>query len=204
MSAKQPIPDLQLEKLAAGELSETEEKQLLAALEQEPGGAARLEQIRASNEEILNAYPAHLMAVQIRAKHEAELNRSAAKRPVWVPVTATVATGLAAALALMLVLPGPGTSPGGLGVVESALGGADLCKDDEMCSELANCSFDDRLDAVLRALEKAEQETGEKTLYMVSVTDEVNRIQEKARRPCRGHGPAGRLSCRAVGPQSSG
>jgi 2,3-diketo-5-methylthiopentyl-1-phosphate enolase len=67
-------------------------------------------------------------------------------------------------------------------VYETALGGADLCKDDEMCSELSNSRFEDRLEAVLRALEKAEQETGHKTLYMVSITDEANRVTEKARR----------------------
>jgi 2,3-diketo-5-methylthiopentyl-1-phosphate enolase len=67
-------------------------------------------------------------------------------------------------------------------VYQSALGGADLCKDDEMCSELANCSFDARLEAVLKALDKAEQETGEKTIYLVSITDESNRVHAKALR----------------------
>ena len=67
-------------------------------------------------------------------------------------------------------------------VYQTALGGADLCKDDEMCSELANCRFEDRLEAVLEALAKAERETGHKTLYMVSITDEANRVAEKARR----------------------
>lgn len=67
-------------------------------------------------------------------------------------------------------------------VYQTALGGADLCKDDEMCSELANCSFEDRLEAVLEALDKAESETGHKTLYMVSITDEVDRVVEKCHR----------------------
>jgi 2,3-diketo-5-methylthiopentyl-1-phosphate enolase len=90
-------------------------------------------------------------------------------------------------LCLQIIKPKMGMTPEETAaqVYQSALGGADLCKDDEMCSELANCSFDDRLEAVLRALEKAEQETGEKTLYMVSITDEVDRVQEKARRAVR-------------------
>jgi 2,3-diketo-5-methylthiopentyl-1-phosphate enolase len=46
---------------------------------------------------------------------------------------------------------------------------------------LPNCRFDDRLEAVLKALDTAERETGHKTLYMVSITDEVNRVVEKAR-----------------------
>jgi 2,3-diketo-5-methylthiopentyl-1-phosphate enolase len=68
-----------------------------------------------------------------------------------------------------------------------------------MCSELENCPFDARLEAVLRALEKAEKETGHKTLYMVSITDEVDRIQEKARRACR-NGATGLLLAYSAGP----
>ncbi len=90
-------------------------------------------------------------------------------------------------LTLQIIKPKMGMTPEETAnqVYQSALGGADLCKDDEMCTELENCSFDARLEAVLRALEKSEKETGHKTLYMVSITDEVDRIQEKARRACR-------------------
>ena len=56
-------------------------------------------------------------------------------------------------------------------VYQTALGGADLCKDDEMLTELSNCPWEALLEAVLRALEKAEKETGHKTLYMLSITD---------------------------------
>jgi 2,3-diketo-5-methylthiopentyl-1-phosphate enolase len=103
-------------------------------------------------------------------------------------------------LCLQIIKPKMGMTPEETAAqtYQSALGGADLCKDDEMCSELANCSFDDRLAAVLQALEKAEQETGEKTLYMVSVTDEVDRIQEKARRAVRA-GATGLLVAYPVG-----
>ena len=64
-------------------------------------------------------------------------------------------------LCLQIIKPKMGMTPEETAaqVYQSALGGADLCKDDEMCSELANCSFDDRLEAVLKALDKAEQET---------------------------------------------
>jgi 2,3-diketo-5-methylthiopentyl-1-phosphate enolase len=84
-------------------------------------------------------------------------------------------------------------------VYQSALGGADLCKDDEMCSELDICPFDARLEAVLRALEKAEKETGHKTLYMVSITDEADNVLEKARRACR-NGATGLLLAYSAGP----
>jgi 2,3-diketo-5-methylthiopentyl-1-phosphate enolase len=90
-------------------------------------------------------------------------------------------------LVLQIIKPKMGMTPEETAaqVYQSALGGADLVKDDEMCSELANCPFDARLEAVLKALDKAEQETGHKTLYMASITDEVDRVADKARRAVR-------------------
>ncbi|MCE5258287.1 MAG: RuBisCO large subunit C-terminal-like domain-containing protein [Chloroflexi bacterium] len=87
-------------------------------------------------------------------------------------------------LVLQIIKPKMGMTPQQTAdqVYQTALGGADLCKDDEMCSELSNCRFEDRLEAVLKALDKAERETGHKTLYMVSITDEADRVVEKARR----------------------
>ena len=87
-------------------------------------------------------------------------------------------------LILQIIKPKMGMTPEETAaqVYQSALGGADLCKDDEMCSELSNSPFEARLEAVLKALEKAERETGHKTLYMVSITDEVDRIVDKAHR----------------------
>jgi 2,3-diketo-5-methylthiopentyl-1-phosphate enolase len=87
-------------------------------------------------------------------------------------------------LVLQIIKPKMGMTPQQTAdqVYQTALGGADLCKDDEMCSELSNSRFEDRLEAVLKALDKAERETGHKTLYMVSITDEADRVVEKARR----------------------
>jgi len=68
---------------------------------------------------------------------------------------------------------------------KTALGGIDVIKDDEMAADVFNCSFDARLEAVTKALDKAEQETGKRPLYLISVTDEVDRLQEKARRAVR-------------------
>ncbi len=104
-------------------------------------------------------------------------------------------------LTLQIIKPKMGMTPEETAnqVYQSALGGADLCKDDEMTSELENSPFDARLEAVLRALEKAEKETGHKTLYMVSITDEADRIQEKARRACRA-GATGLLLAYSAGP----
>ena len=87
-------------------------------------------------------------------------------------------------LVLQIIKPKMGMTPEETAaqVYETALGGVDLVKDDEMCSELSNCPFEARLEAVLGALDKAERETGQKTLYMVSITDEVDRVAEKCRR----------------------
>jgi 2,3-diketo-5-methylthiopentyl-1-phosphate enolase len=65
---------------------------------------------------------------------------------------------------------------------KTALGGADMIKDDEMQGDTPNSACDDRLAAVSEALRKAEKETGKKVIYLVSITDEVDRLNEKARR----------------------
>jgi 2,3-diketo-5-methylthiopentyl-1-phosphate enolase len=104
-------------------------------------------------------------------------------------------------LTLQIIKPKMGMTPEETAnqVYQSALGGADLCKDDEMCTELANCSFEARLEAVLKALKKAEDKTGHKTLYMVSITDEADRVQEKARKACE-MGATGLLLAYSAGP----
>jgi 2,3-diketo-5-methylthiopentyl-1-phosphate enolase len=67
----------------------------------------------------------------------------------------------------------------------TALGGVDLIKDDEMAGDVFNCGFEARLEAVTKKLEQAYRETGHRALYFVSVTDDVERLQEKARRAVR-------------------
>ncbi|NPV86198.1 MAG: hypothetical protein HPY45_09350 [Anaerolineae bacterium] len=86
-------------------------------------------------------------------------------------------------------------------VYQTALGGADICKDDEMLSDLSNSPWEKRLEAVLKAIEKAERETGQKMLYMLSITDEVNRINEKARKAVA-MGATGLLLAYSAGPSA--
>jgi 2,3-diketo-5-methylthiopentyl-1-phosphate enolase len=104
-------------------------------------------------------------------------------------------------LTLQIIKPKMGMTPEETAnqVYQSSLGGVDMCKDDEMCTELANCSFEKRLEAVLKALKKAEDKTGHKTLYMVSITDEVDRVQAKARKACE-MGATGLLLAYSAGP----
>ncbi len=67
-------------------------------------------------------------------------------------------------------------------VYQTALGGADLAKDDEMSSSVFNCSMEDRLSAVLKAVEKAEKKTGKELIYFVSITDDADKIVERAKK----------------------
>lgn len=67
-------------------------------------------------------------------------------------------------------------------VYQTAIGGVDAVKDDEMCSDVYNCKFEDRIVAVMEALKKAERKTGKKVLYFLSITDEVNKINDRAKK----------------------
>ncbi|MGE5221977.1 MAG: RuBisCO large subunit C-terminal-like domain-containing protein [Omnitrophica WOR_2 bacterium] len=84
-------------------------------------------------------------------------------------------------------------------VYQTALGGADLCKDDEMLSELDNSPWEKRLETVLKSIDKAERETGHKMLYMLSITDEINKVNEKARKAVA-MGASGLLLAYSTGP----
>lgn len=81
---------------------------------------------------------------------------------------------------------------------ETALEGVDIIKDDEMCTEPFNSSFEDRLEAVTKALELVKKKTGKRALYLISVTDEVDRIGEKARKAVKG-GASGFLLAYSAG-----
>lgn len=85
-------------------------------------------------------------------------------------------------LSLHIIKPKMGMTPEQTAaqVYETGMGGANLCKDDEMLSELSYCTLEDRLAAVMESIDRVEQETGHKMLYMVSITDEVDKVVDKA------------------------
>lgn len=83
-------------------------------------------------------------------------------------------------------------------VYQTALGGADLMKDDEMQGDAFNCSFEDRLAAVTDALQRAEKKTGKKAMYFCSVTDEVDRLVERSRQAVK-NGASGLLLTYSAG-----
>lgn len=66
---------------------------------------------------------------------------------------------------------------------EAAMGGVDLIKDDETLTNQSFCPLMNRLDAVMAALDKAEQQTGHPVLYALNVTtsgDKIVEVGEKA------------------------
>ncbi|MBM7623375.1 RuBisCO large subunit C-terminal-like domain-containing protein [Sporohalobacter salinus] len=87
-------------------------------------------------------------------------------------------------LILNMIKPCTGLDPetGAQIFYKTALGGVDLIKDDEL---LGNPSFNrvsERVKAYKKAAERAYEETGKKTLYVVNVTDRADKILENARK----------------------
>jgi 2,3-diketo-5-methylthiopentyl-1-phosphate enolase len=65
---------------------------------------------------------------------------------------------------------------------EAARGGVDIIKDDELVGNPEFCPIIDRIKAVQEALKKADDEKGEKTLFVYNITDRPDRIRENALR----------------------
>jgi ribulose 1,5-bisphosphate carboxylase large subunit-like protein len=61
-----------------------------------------------------------------------------------------------------------------------AVGGVDFIKDDELIANPGYSRIEDRVPATMEALDRANEEKGEKTMFAVNVTDEVDRIMENA------------------------
>ncbi len=103
-------------------------------------------------------------------------------------------------LSLHIIKPKMGMTPQQVGdqCYQTALGGADAMKDDEMTSDVYNSKFEDRLKAVLEALCKAEAKTGKRPIYFLSITDEPRRIFDKAARAVE-LGARGLLICYSAG-----
>jgi ribulose-bisphosphate carboxylase large chain len=60
-------------------------------------------------------------------------------------------------------------------------GGCDIVKDDENLSSQSFNPFDDRVVATLEMRDRAEEETGEKKVYMVNITSETEEMLKRAR-----------------------
>ena len=104
-------------------------------------------------------------------------------------------------LSLHIIKPKMGMTPEQVAkqVYQTALGGVDMCKDDEMTSDVYNSKFEDRIEAVMEALKQAEKKTGKKVIYFVSITDDVSKMVEKAKRAVK-LGANGLLMAYSAGP----
>lgn len=60
-------------------------------------------------------------------------------------------------------------------------GGIDFVKDDENLTSQPFIKFEDRLDKVMKVKDKAEEETGEKKVFLVNITAETEKMKERAK-----------------------
>lgn len=85
-------------------------------------------------------------------------------------------------LLLNMIKPCVGFTPEvGAGIFyETALGGVDMIKDDELLASPEYCKLPDRVDEYLKASKRAFEETGKKTIYVPNITDDVDKILQNA------------------------
>jgi hypothetical protein len=110
MTVKHNVLDIDIERYVLGELSEDRAKAIERILDVDAETRARVEAIKADNRAILEAYPPHLMAVQIGARaEEATAKRAAARRRVMIPAISAVIATTAAVLVVVILPYGPPT-----------------------------------------------------------------------------------------------
>ena len=99
------IPDLLVEQLALGELSDEEAARVRSRLEET--GDARLKGLHTSNAEILRDYPPEAMAAKIRRRLDALDEPAESKTPWWKWAWAPALAAAAAAVVLAVVVDSP-------------------------------------------------------------------------------------------------
>lgn len=83
---------------------------------------------------------------------------------------------------------------------EAALGGVDIIKDDElMAADRPYSPLEKRVEYYMKALKKAEQETGEKKLFTVNITDRIEKLRDNALRAINAGANALMVNTFAVG-----
>jgi 2,3-diketo-5-methylthiopentyl-1-phosphate enolase len=82
---------------------------------------------------------------------------------------------------------------------QQALGGVDLVKDDEIFFDDTYAPFEKRIEACLRAAEKASAATGKKVLYAANLAAPVTEIADKAKRAVKAGANALLLNVLAYG-----
>lgn len=100
-----------------------------------------------------------------------------------------------------IVKPSVGLTPAQTGVLaeELARAGLDFIKDDELMADSPHSPFEDRLDAVLRGLDRAAEQTGRRPLYAVNVSGEIDDMRRRADLVAERGGNCIMVSVNAVG-----
>lgn len=77
--------------------------------------------------------------------------------------------------------PKVGYSPDELGevVYEFLSGGMDFAKDDENLTSPSFCSFKDRAEAIMKAIDRAENETGERKVWLANITADIREMKKR-------------------------
>ena len=65
---------------------------------------------------------------------------------------------------------------------EAAVGGADIIKDDELLANPDFNTLEERIPLFMEAIDRADAEKGEKTLFTVNITDSIPKMFENAER----------------------
>jgi hypothetical protein len=101
------LPDWLLERLAQGELSKEAEREALRRLAVEPGGAARLEALKADDASVLATYPPEMMAARIadRLRRDSSRRVPSQRSRGWYPAVFGLTAVGAAVLALFALPP---------------------------------------------------------------------------------------------------
>ncbi|MBN1553587.1 MAG: hypothetical protein JXA11_02495 [Phycisphaerae bacterium] len=87
-------------------------------------------------------------------------------------------------LSLHIIKPKMGMTPEQTAnqVRQTLLGGADMCKDDEMLGDAYNNTVEQRLPLVMDEINRHADKTGKKMIYLCSITDEPTKMRDKAKR----------------------
>jgi ribulose-bisphosphate carboxylase large chain len=100
-----------------------------------------------------------------------------------------------------IIKPSVGLSPEATAetVRQLAEGGIDFIKDDELQADGPHCPFDDRVDAVMRAINDHAARTGKKVMFAFNVTGEIDEMLARHDTVARHEGTCVMVSIHSVG-----
>src|SRR5216683_1047426 len=80
-----------------------------------------------------------------------------------------------------IIKPSVGLSPDATAALVDALaeGGIDFIKDDELQADGPHCPFDQRLEAVMRVIDRHADASGKKVMYAVNITGEIDEMMRR-------------------------